>query len=231
MSSTDCIVETLPDSLIRKSFRNHLLVVLLPVAFVFLGTFFFVCLDLDYEPWEALLGSLFMVSLLLVPAGAAFAGISMHLHTRLRNNVPKIELRGEQLTVHYGCDVLSASTRECRIRCRGPIWRMMLVWDNFDPRFAKKRRGIRLWSWQPVILIELPPFGKTILGAVASLNTVAVGYTDEMLERWESALNLPPTANDFDLVTRLCDLFMVASWAAPEDGLSRFHRSQTTDGK
>jgi hypothetical protein len=75
-----------------------------------------------------------------------------------------------------------------------------------------------------VILIELPPFGITPLGAIASKNTLAVGFTDEMLEKWDRALGTQTLPDYVDWSTKFGDIIMAASWAAPGDGRSKFDR-------
>lgn len=96
-----------------------------------------------------------------------------------------VELQADAIVVRYGKHKLKASVKDCRVRL-GRAGSMRLA------------GGVVMWSWLPVILIDLPPFWIARLGLrnhPRRINTVAVGYTPESRARWERALlavlNLP----------------------------------------
>lgn len=226
MPEGDQIVETLPESLVRRSFWTHIFVNWSPIAF-FLFSILLVSASsqdvrADLHPSVSLLAAFALASILSTLTAIFIATIGHIEHSRIRASIPTVKFCDGQLSVVYGDACLMSDIHDCRIRRRGPLWRMMLTWKSFNPRAAKRRRGVRLWSWRPVILIDLPRFGRAPLGSIVSMNTVAVGFTDDTLEIWDRVLGTHALDDDLNWRTWLGDIMMAASWAAPGDGRANF---------
>lgn len=190
MTSTDLIRETLPSSLIDESEQNlqrlNLVAMFLFFLLVFTGGF----ADHSDHLVEALFASTLVSLIMLIPTGAMTFWLYRILHSRIRENVPLVELRGETITVQYGNQEYTAEIGDCEITRRGPICRMILCWDgNEIPTSMGKRHGIQIYSWKKAILIKTPPFFRSAIGNVDSVNTVAVGFSEPMLQAWDAALD------------------------------------------
>ncbi|GAA4454157.1 hypothetical protein [Novipirellula rosea] len=100
------------------------------------------------------------------------------MHRILKTHAPTVEFQTDMIAVRYGKYTLKANVKDCHVR-QGRASEMRLA------------GGVVLWSWLPVILIDLPPFWIMRLGLrnhPRRINTVAVGYTTETREAWERAL-------------------------------------------
>ena len=105
-------------------------------------------------------------------------GIASILHSSLKRQLPRLELRANTIFVRYGRRSLEANINDCHVR-RGRAGGMRLA------------GGVVCFSRHPVILIDLPPWWNSLLAIrrrPRDINTVAVGYTEAMKAQWERAL-------------------------------------------
>ena len=164
------LIETLPASLVSASWKNYIIAIGSPIALF--------CLALSigagfHTGWQSAL----LVTLIFWPFGAILVfGTASGLQHNLRTQIPTVELWNDALTVRYGDRTLTARVKECHLH-RGHATSMRLT------------GGVKLYCWLPVILIDFPPFWNSRIGIRhRPRNTVAVGYSSEMQDKWERAL-------------------------------------------
>lgn len=163
------LVETVPVSIVQSSLRNTRrsiiwTVVVLCCVMTFLGA------------KEALIGwpSAVVGGLCLALPGILLAvGFASAMRHELTTRIPTVGLIQDELTVRYGNRVLTTNIKDCRL-WRGRACMMRLPGCP------------RLHCYRSTILIDFPPASALLLG---SRVRVAVGYTDEMCDRWEHALS------------------------------------------
>lgn len=167
--SEHSLVETVPASLVSSSWKTFCITIGSPTALF--------CLWITVSAgllsgWEAAL----LLSLIFWSWGAfLLIGLTVALHQKLKMQIPTVELRAGVLTVRYGSRMLTAKVTECHLHW-GRAHSMKLV------------GGPKLYSWVPVILIDFPPYWYTLIGLRCPRNIVAVGYSNEMRDKWEKAL-------------------------------------------
>lgn len=167
----DSLTEALPASVLNASRRNGILLV---VVVALSGFAIELCITLGVSGQLSFSESLIAWPFLAV---SGFFVVSL-MHRNLKTHAPTVGLHSDMIAVRYGKYTLEAKVKECRIR-QGRAGGMRLA------------GGVVLWSWLPVVLIDLPPFWMKRLGMrrhPRRINTVAVGYTAETREAWECAL-------------------------------------------
>jgi hypothetical protein len=171
------LIETIPTPLVVASWRHYVIVIGTPIALfccaISIGAWV-------HSGWQASL----ILSLIFWPFAAVLVfGTASGLHHNLRTQIPTIELLNDELTVRYGDRMLTAKVKDCHLH-RGRATNMRLIGD------------VKLYCYLPVILIDFPPFWNSLIGIrYRPRNTVAVGYSTEMQDKWERAL-LQCTANN-----------------------------------
>ncbi len=165
-----CLAESIPAPLVIASWRNY-------VSWIG-GPAVLFCLAISigawlHSGWQACL----LLSVILW-SWAAFLlfGTAGVLNRNLRKRIPIVKLRNDEISIVYGDRTLAAKVSECQLH-RGRAFSMHLV------------GGVKLYSCLPVILIDFPPRWYPWIGITRPrLNTVAVGYTNKMRDKWELAL-------------------------------------------
>jgi len=165
-----CLAESLPAPLVIASWRNYVIWIGGPVALF--------CLAISIGAWlhSGWQTCLLLSVILCGSASLLVFGTAGVLNHNLRKQIPSVKLRNDEISVVYGDRTLAAKVSECQLR-RGRAFSMHLV------------GGVKLYSCLPVILIDFPPRRYPWIGITRPrLNTVAVGYTKKMRNKWELAL-------------------------------------------
>lgn len=84
------------------------------------------------------------------------------------------------VTVDWKGEKIEEKVSECGLRI-GRAWQM---------KYASRKSGGIRFGVRDLILIDLPPLYRDMFGGLRSYTTVAVGYTDESLQRWSEALGM-----------------------------------------
>ncbi|WP_236624064.1 hypothetical protein [Rhodopirellula baltica] len=63
-------------------------------------------------------------------------------------------------------------------------------------KYATRKAGGLPFGDRELVLIDLPPLYRDLLGNMRAYTTVAVGYTEESMEKWADALGLGGEPDD-----------------------------------
>ncbi|QDV87606.1 hypothetical protein TBK1r_66370 [Stieleria magnilauensis] len=97
-----------------------------------------------------------------------------------QSKLPVVRITGDLVTVLWNGETIESQVSDCNLRL-GSIRHM---------KYATRKSRNCLFFERKLILIDLPPLYRDLLGQVRSYTTVAVGYTDESRRRWSDALGL-----------------------------------------
>ncbi len=178
------LIETVPDDFVEQWCQNNTIVigfVMLPLCLSFITIFVlgFILVVFSSAPIFGV-GLAILIVVTIASYVGIFTGTVRNKLRRMKKScLPIVELYDGTITYNWGHESLNAKLSDCRVR----------LGDAIRVKMCRRKGGqLTLFPGWRVILIDLPPFQRDLLGREYCYHTAAVGFTEEARAKWSKEL-------------------------------------------